>query len=69
MMPTVVSNGSHFGGDVDDDAAVLPGLFCELRTKTTSALLKEGGEILGHDERTHRVRRQGGNYALKRIKN
>lgn len=57
LIPTVVTNGSHFGGDVDDDAAVLLGFLCGLLTETTTTLLKEGGKILGHDQRTHCVGR------------
>lgn len=63
-IPTVVADGSNFGGDVDDNAAVLLGFLCGLLTETTSTLLQEGGKVLGHDQRAHCVGRQGGNDAL-----
>lgn len=63
--PTIVADGSHFGSDVDDDPAVLLGFLRRLLTKTTSTFLKEGSKVLGHDQRTHCVGRQGGNNSLK----
>lgn len=50
---TIVSNWSHFRCDVNNDPAVLFGFLCRLLTKSTAALKKEGGEILGHDQGTH----------------
>lgn len=54
---TIVSNWSHFRCDVNNDPAVLFGFLCRLLTKSTTALKKEGGEILGHDQRTHCISR------------
>lgn len=64
-MPTIVTNRSHFGSDIDDDATMLLGFLCGLLTETTSTLLKERGKILCHNQWTHCVGCQGGNDALK----
>lgn len=65
VVDTIVSNGAYFGCNVDYDAAVLLCFLWRLLTKTTSALLQEGGEIFGHDQGTHCVGCQSGNDPLK----
>lgn len=61
---TIVPDGSHFGCDVDNDAAVLFCSLCRLLTETTSTFLKERSKVLGHDQRAHCVGCQRGNKAL-----
>lgn len=63
--PTVVTDGPHFGRDVDDDATVLLCLLCRLPTKAAATFLQEGGKVFCHNQRTHCVGGQRGYDALK----